>query len=178
MTKGKTCAVPDNCAGQNQLTVCLVYCMMRGMSFARIPLFVLLRSAGAACLLVWVLLCTWAWWWAGSYAECGLGLRLLGFGSWGLGLSLLPIMLLMPPVDRNGRIRWAEPVRMSRILPALAQCLLTAWWLGYDVPRADGAGDIMAVFGLVWAIGVNIGTAVLVWLLSGIDRLFLRGDDV
>ena len=79
--------------------------------------------------------------------------------------------------DSYGRIRWAEPVRMSRILPALAQCLLTAW-LGYHMPTADGAGDILAVFGLVWAIWVNIGTAVLVWLLSGIDRLFLRGDDV
>lgn len=143
------------------------------MKLDRSPLFTLIRGVGEACLVVWVLMCVWAWWWQGTYAECGVGWRLMGFASWGLGLSLLPAMLLLPPVDRKGKMRWGEPACLSRMFPVLLHCLLLVW-LSLDIPTADDAGDILAAVGMVWAILVNTGTIVLILVLSGIAGCWRR----
>lgn len=97
------------------------------MKLDRMPLFPLICGVGAASLVVWVLLSAWAWWRQGTYAECGVGWRLMGFVSWGLGMSLLPAMLLLPPVDRKERFDGPRPPAC----PACSRlCCNACCWFG------------------------------------------------
>ena len=66
-------------------------------------------------LIAWVSLNAWAWWVLGSIETCNLGFRLLGFIVWGCSMSILSLVLVIPPISDSNKISWEEILRELKI---------------------------------------------------------------
>lgn len=151
---------------------CMCYdaCMLRCIS--PIPsgtMAAVLRCLCQAAALLWMGVCTWAWWCRGSYADCGVGVRLLGFLTWGVLLCVIPVVCSLPPVDKDGKMRWAAPWRTCVCLPVLFQCAFLLYWAG-DAPAACAEGDILAAAGIPAALLMNAAVLLMMVLLRAFGK--------
>ena len=121
---------------------------------------------------MWLSMNVWAWWLTGSYAECGVGIRLLGFFSWGILLSVLPLVLSCPQVSASGAWQWRDRISLPCMAALLVQSVLLLIW-GADCPGARYCRsdvEILAASGIPIAAAVNIGGLVLIGVLHLIGR--------
>ena len=79
------------------------------------------RVAVFSIIGLWLLLNLVGWLFCGSYDRVGIGLRLLGFLLWGVGLSLVPVVVAAPPVTADGELKWRSPLSWIRLV-LLAVC--------------------------------------------------------
>lgn len=119
------------------------------------------RGGCISVAVVWLLLNIHAWWCLGSYAECGIGVRLLGFFAWGMLLSVIPLVMSVPPVAGDERICRGASVRLHVAVPVALHCggLIC---LAPDMPGAAYDGDILAAAGLPAALAFNTVTLLLI----------------
>lgn len=155
---------------------CMCWCMCY---HARMPLRIspipfgtmaaVLRCLCLAAALLWLGVCVWAWWCRGSYADCGVGVRLLGFLTWGVLLCVIPVVCSLPPVDKAGKMRWSALWRSYVCLPVLLQCAFLLCWAGAP-PAACAEGDILAAAGIPAALLVNAAVLLLMVLLRAFGK--------
>lgn len=137
-----------------------------------------LRGACLAVVLLWLVVCVWAWWCCGSYTDCGVGVRLLGFLTWGVLMCVIPVVCSLPPVDNAGKMRWAAPWRLHVCMPVLLQCAFLLYWAG-DAPAACAEGDILAAAGIPAALLVNAAVVAVMavpYALSKFSRTGMPGN--
>lgn len=135
-------------------------------------LFHILRQLSLLTGMVWLLACLWNWWFAASYAQCGPGIRLCGFITWGILLSLVPIIFALPPRKTEGNVFWGETMPAPLIVVLLGWSALLLFLIS-DPPAACADGDILALVGLLWDFAVY-GSAILLAVLTHLLQKICR----
>lgn len=122
---------------------------------------------------LWLLLCLWSWWFAGAYALCGVGVRLCGFGLWGILLSAVPLLFSLPPGKPGGGLNWgaAMPTPLCVVLCAWVPVL---WLLIPDPPGACADGGILAAGGLLMVLYMYGGGILLAFFSDLVQQLIRR----
>ena len=123
-------------------------------------------------LLAWVSLNAWAWLIHGTLEVCNVGFRLLGFLVWGCSMSMLALVLVVPPVSEINKISWKKAIPVYCFIPSLIQVLVLIY-MSFDIPTAVSGGDIIAVGGVGISLLLNIAILTLCAIVSKIAHCFI-----
>lgn len=123
-------------------------------------------------ILSWISLSGWSWFVVGSYSTCGVGIRLVGFATWGLVPMLLPAIMVAPPIEKDWQRQWRAKLSWSCIIPTLALATLLLGWM--DMPRACVEGDILAYGGLLFDCYVIAGMMILCFVVYHAEEFCSR----
>ena len=123
-------------------------------------------------LIAWVSLNAWAWWVLGSIETCNLGFRLLGFIVWGCSMSILSLVLVIPPISDSNKISWEEVIPIYCFIPSLLQTFVLIY-ISLDIPTAVSGEDIIATAGIGISIMLNIAILTLSFIINKTTR-FIR----
>ena len=140
------------------------------------------RVAVFGIIGLWLLLNLVGWVFCDSYDRVGIGLRLLGFLLWGVGLSLVPVVLAAPPVTADGELKWRSPLSWIRLvlLVGWVAVLILAVEVPLDTPgQMEADAEVMVLAGVFWGIYLAVGTlavATVLALLRALVRLFCNRD--
>ena len=119
---------------------------------------------------LWLLLCLWSWWFTGAYALCGVGVRLCGFGLWGILLSAVPLLFALPLVKPGGGLNWGAAMP-APLCVVLCTWVTVLWLLIPHPPGACADGGILAASGLLMALYMYGGGILLAFFSDLVQQL-------
>lgn len=122
---------------------------------------------------LWLLLCLWSWWFTGAYSQCGVGVRLCGFGLWGIQLSAVPLLFALPLVKPGGRLNWGAAMP-APLCVVLCTWVTVLWLLIPHPPGACADGDLLAASGLLMGLYMYGGGILLAFFSDLVQQLIRR----